>query len=87
MIVGKEMVYFQDPAMDKWTILQSLNQTAQNIREYSSGIEFLFFFLITIVLGILTTYFLSVNNWVMMFIVIIILELFIFGRLSKLRKR
>lgn len=86
IIAGKKIINFQDPAMDQWITIQSLNQTAKYLREYSQNIEFLFFFLISILLGILTTYFLSINNWVLVLITLIILELFIMWRLTKLKK-
>lgn len=86
LIVGKKIVSFQDPAMDQWTTIQSLNQTAQYLREYSQNIEALFFFLVSIILGVLTTYFLAINNRVLMLITLVILESFILWRLIRLRK-
>ena len=83
---GKKIICFQDPAMDQWTTIQSLNQTAQYLREYSQNIESLFFFLISIILGIVTTYFLSIKNWILMLVTLIVLQLFLLWRLNKLRK-
>lgn len=78
---------FQDPVMNYWVSSKSLNEVSRDLRENYSTIENTRFFLYSIILGITSTYFLSVRNWAVVFILLILLELSAIPRLKYLKFR
>ena len=78
---------FQEDAMNSWVSSQALNEASRDLRENYQTIDNIKFFFYSIISGITSTYFLSVRNWIMVFIPLILLEISAIPRLKYLKFR
>lgn len=85
--VSSARLRFQDPAMDEWVTAQTMNEVSRDLRENNQAIKNIESFLLSIVIGIATTYFMIKEKWGIVFILIIILVLLNRSRYLYLRRR
>lgn len=79
---------FQDPAMENWATIQSLNQTCSALDNVQDKLEDKVYLIINLILALISTYFLSIHNWILMFSLLIILEISVFFQIkTRLRYR
>lgn len=74
---------FQDPAMDRWVTTDSLNSTCDMLREVNDRINNKMSIVTSTILGIFSAYFLSIKDWTLMILMLIILEVWIIFQIKK----
>jgi len=85
--INESYLTFQDPAMNDWVSAQTMNEVSRDLRENYQTISNTTYFLLSIFIGILSTYFLSQKNWIVVLVLLILLELMSIPRLKYLKKR
>jgi len=81
--VGGHNEQFQDPAMDRWVTIQSLNDVSRTLREVNDRINNRLSLIISTILTIFTAFFLGTKNWVAMIFMLILLEIWTLFQLKR----
>lgn len=82
--VGGHIEQFQDPAMNKWVTINSLNETFDSISRVRERISNYASFLFSTIIALFSTYFLSVRNWPLVLLLLITIEIV---AIREIRKR
>jgi len=85
--VSTERLRFQDPAMGRWVTSQAMNETSRDLVRNHQAIKNIESFLLSIITGIATTYFLIKERWDMVIILIIVLVLLNISRYLYFKRR
>jgi len=81
--VGGHNERFQDPAMDRWITIQSLNEVSRTLREINDRIDNKISIVISTILSIASAYFLGTKNWLAMIFMLILLEIWTLSQLKR----
>lgn len=81
--VGGYNERFQDPAMDRWVTIQSLNDVSRTLREVHDRINSGLSLIISTILAIFTAFFLGAKNGVAMIFMLILLEIWILFQIKR----
>jgi len=73
--------------MGDWVSSQAMNETSRDLRENYGAIQNTVYPLVSIFMGMVSTYFLFQRNWIALLVSLIILELISLPRLIYLKKR
>lgn len=73
--------------MNYWISSQTANEASRDLRENYQTIENTKFFFYSIFAGILSAYFLTKENWIMVFVMVILLGIILLPRVIYLNKR